>query len=127
MEHSLSGPTVKKLNHEGIANFKWNLDGLLDILDSETWKLSSLRTCGRTYMSSVHLLRRESQGKYVPISSDTVSSVLTEKVSFAHCLLERNGSDSVYRTTILFHSFLVTAWCSVSYVHQIEFDAWEVD
>ncbi|KAE9326684.1 hypothetical protein PF008_g16578 [Phytophthora fragariae] len=88
LEQILSGPTVKKLNMEGIANFKRNLDVLLDFIESVP--IAQLKDC---FVPITHLVdlfvsgaveafldpqQRETRGKYSHLSSDTVSAVLAK-------------------------------------------------
>ncbi|KAG1703926.1 hypothetical protein DVH05_006934 [Phytophthora capsici] len=86
LEQILSGSTVKKLNMEGIANFKRNLDVLLDFI--ETVPIVQLKDC---FVPITHLVdlfisgaveafldpqQRDPRGKYAHLSSDTVAAVL---------------------------------------------------
>ncbi|EGZ24434.1 hypothetical protein PHYSODRAFT_482423 [Phytophthora sojae] len=88
LEQILSGPTVKKLNMEGIANFKRNLDVLLDFIESVP--IAQLKDC---FVPVTHLVdlfvsgaveafldpqQRETRGKYSHLSADTVSAVLAK-------------------------------------------------
>ncbi|KAL4109588.1 hypothetical protein PRIC1_001287 [Phytophthora ramorum] len=88
LEQILSGSTVKKLNMEGIANFKRNLDVLLDFIESVP--IAQLKDC---FVPVIHLVdlfvsgavetfldpqQRDNRGKYSHLSSDTVSAVLAK-------------------------------------------------
>ncbi|OWZ17332.1 Exocyst complex component [Phytophthora megakarya] len=88
LEQILSGSTVKKLNMEGIASFKRNLDVLLDFIESVP--ISQLKDC---FVPITHLVdlfvsgavevffdpqQRDTRGKYSHLSSDTVSAVLAK-------------------------------------------------
>uniref|UniRef100_H3GQ33 Exocyst complex component n=1 Tax=Phytophthora ramorum TaxID=164328 RepID=H3GQ33_PHYRM len=88
LEQILSGSTVKKLNMEGIANFKRNLDVLLDFIESVP--IAQLKDC---FVPIIHLVdlfvsgavetfldpqQRDNRGKYSHLSSDTVSAVLAK-------------------------------------------------
>ncbi|RLN51931.1 hypothetical protein BBJ29_008490, partial [Phytophthora kernoviae] len=87
LEQILSGATVKKLNMEGIASFKRNLDVLLDFIESVP--IAQLKDC---FVPITHLvdlfvsgaveafldpLQRDTR-KYSHLSSDTVSAVLAK-------------------------------------------------
>ncbi|KAG6966911.1 hypothetical protein JG687_00004599 [Phytophthora cactorum] len=88
LEQILSGSTVKKLNMEGIANFKRNLDVLLDFIESVP--IAQLKDCFVPVSHLVDLFvsggveafldpqQRDARGKYSHLSSDTVSAVLAK-------------------------------------------------
>ncbi|KAF4039955.1 Exocyst complex subunit Sec15-like [Phytophthora infestans] len=88
LEQILSGATVKKLNMEGIANFKRNLDVLLDFIESVP--IAQLKDCFVPISHLVDLFvsgrveafldpqQKDARGKYSHLSSDTVSAVLAK-------------------------------------------------
>ncbi|KUF99132.1 hypothetical protein AM588_10010062 [Phytophthora nicotianae] len=88
LEQILSGSTVKKLNMEGIANFKRNLDVLLDFIESVP--IAQLKDCFVPVSHLVDLFisggveafldpqQKDARGKYSHLSSDTVSAVLAK-------------------------------------------------
>ncbi|KAF1790390.1 Exocyst complex subunit Sec15-like [Phytophthora cactorum] len=87
LEQILSGSTVKKLNMEGIANFKRNLDVLLDFIESVP--IAQLKDCFVPVSHLVDLFvsggveafldpQQRCSCKYSHLSSDTVSAVLAK-------------------------------------------------
>ncbi|ETO64284.1 hypothetical protein F444_18142 [Phytophthora nicotianae P1976] len=88
LEQILSGSTVKKLNMEGIVNFKRNLDVLLDFIESVP--IAQLKDCFVPVSHLVDLFisggveafldpqQKDARGKYSHLSSDTVSAVLAK-------------------------------------------------
>ncbi|CEG36329.1 exocyst complex [Plasmopara halstedii] len=88
LEQILSGSAIKKLNMEAIANFKRNLDVLLDYIGSVP--IAQLQDC---FIPVLHLIelflsggveefldpqQRDARGKYSHLSSDTVSAILAK-------------------------------------------------
>lgn len=88
LEQILSGTAVKKLNMEGIASFKRNLDVLLDFIESVP--IAQLKDCFIPILHLVDLFvsggvegfldpqQRDARGKFSHLSSDTVSAIVAK-------------------------------------------------
>ncbi|DBA00494.1 TPA: hypothetical protein N0F65_002737 [Lagenidium giganteum] len=102
LEQILCGPAVKKLNMAGVANFKRNLDALLDFI--ATINIQQLRECFVALLQLLELLvsgeaekfldpQQREAGKYSHLSVENVSSVLDKmKDSKSHKLWGSSSS-----------------------------------